>query len=47
MPSSIELVPLALVACDPIGSVGAVLVDPSGAPVAGAKVRFGCDGEWW
>lgn len=45
MPSSIELVPLALAACDPIDSVGAVLVDPSGAPVAGAKVRFGCDGE--
>jgi len=33
---------LVLVGCDPIASVGAVVVDPSGAPVAGAKVRFEC-----
>jgi hypothetical protein len=43
-PMQRSLLPLALTlaACDPVGTVGAVLVDPSGAPVEGAKVSFKC-----
>src|SRR4051812_20665233 len=33
---------LPLAACDTAGAVGAIMVDPSGAPVAGATVSFAC-----
>src|SRR5689334_1002773 len=40
---------LALVAaaCEKSATVGAIFVDPSGAPVAGATVRFDCPGHGW
>lgn len=31
-----------LLGCDPIGSAGAIIVDPSKVPVAGVKARFTC-----